>query len=324
MSNKVMSLSIHNLSVCRSRTSFRTKFSPSMAVQIPFSSVSTEENRNLTEFKRVSSTVLMRCKVPDPWINQENTVGVLGGLSASSTLTFLEKFVWRSSRNAKESIPFIVCSDSTIKSEVSMYSALVNSKDAQIELLQLHRGIIAENLRCKRTFLEQSGARCIVMPCHVSHIWHREVSKGCSVMFLDVGDCVARELKEANLKPLEAGRKVLIGVLARDAALVANFYQEKLQSQGFEVVLPDKPTMEHMILPAIEALNKKDIEGARNLLRVAIQVLLVKAVNIIILAADELQGLLPCSDPLLKKCVDPMDSLARSTIQWAQSTKDGT
>lgn len=94
-----------------------------------------------------------------------------------------------------------------------------------------------------------------------------------------------------------------------------------LYLQGFDVVLPDKPTMEHMILPATEALHQKDIEGARNLLRVAIQVLLVKAVNVIILAADELQGLLPSSDPLLKKCIDPMDSLARATIRWAQSTE---
>ena len=94
-------------------------------------------------------------------------------------------------------------------------------------------------------------------------------------------------------------------------------------SQGFEVVLPDNPTTEHIIIPAFEALNQKDIEGARNLLRVAIQILLVKAVNIIILAADEFQGLLPGSDPLLKKCIDPLDSLARSAIQWARSTKDG-
>lgn len=293
-----------------------------MAIQIPFPSVSTDEDRNSAELKRVSNsgTAQARCELPDSWMSQENTIGVIGGLSASSTLIFLEKLVWGSSRMGKESVPFIVCSDSIIKSELLMHSAQVSSKEAQIEL---HRRLIVDNLRQKRAFLEQSGARCIVMPCHVSHVWHKEVSMGCSVTFLNAGDCIAKELEEANLKPLEAGSKVRIGVLAKDAALVANFYQEKLQNKGFEVVLPDKPTMEHMILPAIEALNKKDIEGARNLLRIAIQVLLVKAVNIIIIAAHELQGLLPCNDPLLKKCIDPMDSLARSTIQWAESTKYG-
>lgn len=78
--------------------------------------------------------------------------------------------------------------------------------------------------------------------------------------------------------------------------------------------------MQHIVLPAIEAMNRRDIEGARNLLRIAIQLLLVRAVNAVILASDEMHGLLPHDDPLLKKCIDPMDALARSTIKWAKST----
>ena len=94
--------------------------------------------------------------------------------------------------------------------------------------------------------------------------------------------------------------------------------------QGFEVVQPDKATMEHAILPAIEALNRRDMEGARNLLRIALHVLLVMAVNTIVLASDDMRKLLPQDDPLLKKCVDPMDALARSTVKWAQSAGKGT
>lgn len=94
--------------------------------------------------------------------------------------------------------------------------------------------------------------------------------------------------------------------------------------QGFEVVLPDKATMEHVVIPAIDALNRRDMEGANNLLRIALQVLLVRAVNAIILASDDLRDLLPPDDPLLKKCIDPMDVLARSTIKWAKSTEKVT
>ncbi|KAJ9692573.1 hypothetical protein PVL29_011564 [Vitis rotundifolia] len=78
---------------------------------------------------------------------------------------------------------------------------------------------------------------------------------------------------------------------------------------GFEVVVPDKATMEHTVIPVIESLNRKDREGARNLLRIPLQVLLVRAVN---------------TDPLLKKCIDPMDALARSTINWARSVEKGS
>lgn len=89
-------------------------------------------------------------------------------------------------------------------------------------------------------------------------------------------------------------------------------------------MLPDKATMEHTIIPAIEALNRKDIEGAQNLLRIALLVLLVRAVNSIILASDDVRDLLPRDDLLLKKCVDPMDALVWSTIKWATSAEKGT
>ena len=94
--------------------------------------------------------------------------------------------------------------------------------------------------------------------------------------------------------------------------------------QGFEVVLPDKATMEHTVIPASEALNRKDMEGACNLFRIALQVLLVRAVNSLILASDDMRELLPHDDRLLKKCIDPMDALARSTIKWVRSSGDNT
>lgn len=76
--------------------------------------------------------------------------------------------------------------------------------------------------------------------------------------------------------------------------------------------------------PAIEALDRKDIEGARNLLRIALQVLLVRAVNMVIIASHDMRELLPPDDPLLKKCIDPIDALVRSTIRWAQSVERGS
>lgn len=87
--------------------------------------------------------------------------------------------------------------------------------------------------------------------------------------------------------------------------------------------MPDKATMEHTVIPAVEALKREDFEGAQNLFRIALRVLLVRAVNRIILASDELQQLLPPDDPLWTKCIDPMAALARSSIKYAQSTGRG-
>jgi aspartate/glutamate racemase len=54
------------------------------------------------------------------------------------------------------------------------------------------------------------------------------------VLFLSsicMGESVARELKEAKLKPLEVGIHLRIGVLATNATLTAGFYQQKLHNE---------------------------------------------------------------------------------------------
>ena len=194
--------------------------SSSMAEQVP-----SMDNGNLPESKKFPCSIkaLEPCHTPNSLFGQSNMVGIIGGVSVSSTLIFLEKLAY----HGGESIPSIVCSDPAISIEPPNRFPPINEKGGN----HFNSGIIVENLRRKRETLEQSGACCIVMPCHISHVWYNEVSKGCSVPFLDVGDCVAKELKEAKLKPLEAGSNVRIGILAANAGLVSGLYQDKLQNQ---------------------------------------------------------------------------------------------
>ncbi|KAJ4959221.1 hypothetical protein NE237_026332 [Protea cynaroides] len=306
------------------RTQYKTRSGPAQAVLPSAVLLHTDKSSNSSESKRNPGSGLSptSSQITSPLLSQANAVGIIGGVSAVSTLNFLEKLISWSLQYGEENLPFIVCNDPILNKELlSRERSSLPYLNVRNARSQLDHTSIVDNLQHKRVFLEQSGARCIVMPCHISHAWHSELSKDCSVPFLHVGDCVAHELKEAKLKPIEAGSNLRIGVLATDATLTAGFYRDKLQSQGFEVVLPDKDTLEHTIIPAIEALSRKDLEGARNLLRIALQVLLVRSVNVVVLASDDMRGLLPKNDPLLKKCVDPIDALVRSTIKWAQSTE---
>ncbi|XP_050366709.1 uncharacterized protein LOC126785138 [Argentina anserina] len=309
------------------RTQNRTKSGSSVAVHV--SSVLQTNgkggngNGNLSDQPK-KGMALKKRQVSKFVLSQPNTVGIIGGVSVYSSLLFLEKLVWWSLKDGGECPPFVVCSDTAQYKELPIRSLFqsLKRKATKAKYSSKNRAII-DSLCQKRAFLENSGARCIVMPCHLSHAWHEQISQDCSLRFLHIGECVARELREAKMKPLEAGSNVRIGVLGAEATLTAGFYQQKLSIQGFEVVVPDKATMEHVVTPAIEALKRRDMEGARNLLRISVQVLLVRGVNIVIIASDELQGVLPRDDPLLKKCIDPMDALARSTIKWAKATGNG-
>jgi len=159
-----------------------------------------------------------------PFGYQGTTVGIIGGMSVDATLNFLRKLVELSSQDGQNPIPFLLCSDPILNKELLSY-------ERSLESFKVDASQIVQSLRNKRVFLENSGARCIVMPCNVSHSWYEQVSKGCSVPFLHMAECVAKELKEAKLKPLEAGSPLRIGVLATNATLAAGFYKEKLQNE---------------------------------------------------------------------------------------------
>ncbi|GAU43075.1 hypothetical protein TSUD_194290 [Trifolium subterraneum] len=155
--------------------------------------------------------------------------------------------------------------------------------------IKLNQEVMIKNLQHKRNVLQQSGARSLAIPCHLSH-WHSEISADSSLPFLHIGDCVAMELKKAKMKPIHAASIVWIGLLTTDSFFVVFYYKEKLQSQGFEVVLLDKEAEEHLLVPAVEALQRKDIEGARNLLRIAIHVLLGQYVGGLSSSFDDQQN----------------------------------
>ncbi|KAK8581259.1 hypothetical protein V6N12_071490 [Hibiscus sabdariffa] len=209
----------------------------------------TDESGNFPESRKNSTSL---SSSGGSLLTDPNTVGIIGGLSADSTLNFLRKLVHLSIENEEKCVPFVVCSDPVLNRELSPLDKN-SSLCSRNELSQSNHTRIVENLRSKRAFLEKAGAHCIVVPCHISHSWH------------DEGYSEQRQLYKQG------------------------FYQEKLQGEGFEVVLPDKATMEHTVIPAINALNRNDMEGARSLLRIAPQVLLVTAVNTVILASDEIK-----------------------------------
>ncbi|KAK4590427.1 hypothetical protein RGQ29_020831 [Quercus rubra] len=285
---------------------YKTRLNPVLAIPPSSILLHTNESEKFPESKKGSgsSTPYRSVDFAGSVVSQVNTVGIIGGV----------KLVKWSSKDGESCVPFVLCSDPVLNKEVFSHErSFFPSLSCKSDCTQLDPTPIVKSLQSKGAFLENLGARCIVMPYNVLHSWHDEVSKGCSVPFLHMGEPDARELKEAKLKPPEAGSLLRIGVLATDANLKAGFYQEKLQNEGFEVVLPDKATMEHT-----------DMEGASNLLRISLQVLLVRAVNSVIIASDDMQDLLPQDDPLLKKCIDPMDALVRTTIKCMQSTEKGT
>ncbi|XP_010497123.1 PREDICTED: uncharacterized protein LOC104774154 [Camelina sativa] len=175
----------------------------------------------------------------DSLFRQANTLGIIGGVSTDSTLKFVKKLVDWSSKGGISSLPFVLCSDPALNKELLLYEE--NSYPSlyhRAESTPVDPKLIVENLRNKRRYLESCGAKLIVMPCHIAHIWYEEVCEGSSVPLLHMGECIAKELQEAKMKPLEAGNPLRVGVMATSATLSAGFYQDKLQSNVSILLCP--------------------------------------------------------------------------------------
>ncbi|KAL9463242.1 hypothetical protein AB3S75_001112 [Citrus x aurantiifolia] len=121
-------------------------------------------------------------------------------------------------------------------------------------------------------------------------------------------------LKQAKSKPVEVRSPLGIHVLMTNGILTAGFSKRDRRVWVLKLCYQIKATMEHTLIPALDALNRKDVEGVTNLLRRALQVLLARVVNIVILASNDTLDLLPPDDPLLNKCIDPMDALVCSQM----------
>lgn len=148
-----------------------------------------------------------------------NVVGILGG---KSTLIFAKKLVDQDSE-----LPFVLCMDPELSSELlSLQKGSLRTKDVHIDCR-----LIVERLRCKRAILEKCGVCCIVMPCHELQSWHDEIEEGCSVPFIHMGESVANELKEAEMRPIEAGSALSIGILAINTPMVTTMYQQRLENE---------------------------------------------------------------------------------------------
>lgn len=203
---------------------------------IPPSSIilNADEGGKFHDNKKLYGSSLTSGKVE---LESTTPLGIIGGASVDATLKFLRKLVDLSSEDGEgdsNSLPFVLCSDPLLNKELlSHEKSHFLSGRSKADSLKVDSSAIVHSIRNKRVFLENSGAACIVMPCHISHSWYEEVSKECSVPFLHMAECVAMELKEAKLKPLEAGSPLRIGLLATNATLAAGFYQEKLQNQVF-------------------------------------------------------------------------------------------
>ncbi|MGF2734569.1 aspartate/glutamate racemase family protein [Marinobacter sp. DUT-1] len=152
------------------------------------------------------------------------TIGLLGGMSWESTQTYYRLL----NEGVKERLGGLH------SAKLILYSV----DFAEIEALQ-HQGKWAETAnilsRAARA-LEQAGADFLVIGTNTMHKVAPEIEKSIGIPLLHIADATAGVLKRDGVSS--------VGLLGTRFTMEQEFYRERLEQTGIQVIIPDEPERE--------------------------------------------------------------------------------
>ena len=225
-------------------------------------------------------------------------LGVLGGMGPLATADFIQKLVKATPAKSDQDHPeVIVFSNPKIPDRVGpiLGRSAVSPLPALIDTAQR---------------LQAFGAKVLVMPCHTAHYWHTQIAQAVTVPFVHIADAACEEILG-----VEDGRKKTIGVLATEATLHAEIYQDRFKSFGISYLVPEQQEMQRYVLPAIAAVKRVAMPEASKLLTEVVNLMTQRGAEVVVLACTELPTVLDLVDPTIHaRCMDVTEILARASI----------
>ncbi len=108
-----------------------------------------------------------------------------------------------------------------------------------------------------------------------------------------------------------------VGLIATRATLAGRVFDATLMKAGYTSVMPDDDAMDQWVLPGIELVKAGQTLQAAVLIEHAVQALLRKGADAVVLACTETPVALDALEsPLRAKCVDSTAALARACVAW--------
>lgn len=149
-------------------------------------------------------------------MSETKTVGVIGGLGPLATLDFFDRILKRTRALREQDHLRLIIDNNTKIPDRNAFTRGEGPSPAPA-LAAAARG------------LETAGADFIVMACNTTHAYEAEIRAAITAPFISIIEETARVV--ADLRPERAG------VLAVDACLAANLYQDALKKSGVAPVL---------------------------------------------------------------------------------------
>lgn len=231
----------------------------------------------------------------------ERVLGVLGGMGPLASAQFMLRLtlLTPASRD-QDHIPAVLWSDPRVPDRTSGHRA-----GGDDPLPWLLRGIAG---------LKRAGCGAIAIPCNTAHGWYDAMRDAAGMPILHIVDAAATELHRCGIGP------ATIGVMGTQATLDMRLYQDRLQSQGWDCIIPTNAEMAQLVTPAIAQVKANRVAEAYAPLAEVVNRLAARGATAVVLGCTEIPLGIQAGpqETLHVPVIDTIDALARAAIGWAR------
>jgi aspartate racemase len=227
----------------------------------------------------------------------EKILGVLGGMGPLASAHFMTRLTLLTpAERDQDHIPTVLWSDPRVPPR---------TRGATNDPLPwLQRGLRG---------LRSAGCEAIAIPCNTAHCWADDlVAEGLPI--LHIVDAAAADLRTA----CPTGR---IGVMGTATTLAMRLYQDRLEAQGWECIVPTDAEMVGYVMPAAAAVKANRIDEAYAPLAEIVKSLADRGAGAVVLGCTEIPLGIQAGpwQSLGVPLVDTIEALARASIAWARA-----
>lgn len=233
-------------------------------------------------------------------INGWPRIGVLGGMGPLASAEFIVKLV-HATPALRDQEHFPVTLDSSPQIPDRPSAIYHGGADPLPAMLQVLRG------------LESAGCALVAMPCNTVHHWYDQLAAQTPLPIVHIADAVAVQLRE------RAPQARRIGVLGSTVTSQLDIYGRRLGDE-WQWVHATRGELDELVMPGIAAVKAGDLARGRALFLEALQHMLARGPELIVLACTEIPVVISQADVSVP-VIDSTQALARQTIALAHSMR---
>ena len=205
------------------------------------------------------------------------TIGVLGGMSSQSTIEYYRLI----DQGINETLGGHNAGEILIRS--------VNFANIERFIRNGEWTAAGEYLAQAATDLEAGGADFVIMATNTMHKVAPRITDTLSIPFVHILDVTAEKISEQDIEN--------VGVLGTKTTMEGDFYREKFEEHGIDVLVPDEPARETVDAIVFDELTKGTIrdESRKKFLEIT-DSLVENGANGLVMGCTEIDLLIDQSD----------------------------